>query len=583
MKIKHTKCYEKDYPRPQFVRKNWTNLNGQWDFLFDYDNVGDQLNFYNGFTTNTKINVPFAYQCPASGIGNEKLCQNIWYQRKFAVEDLQGKKVLLHLEGCDYFSNVYVNGVDCGSDEGGYHRQTFDITSACKQGENLLVLKVQDDHSKEKPRGKQRWQEQNFACWYVDVAGLYKTAWIEVVNANHIADVKITPNVADKTVQFNFVIEGDNELAIQTKVFFDGKQVANTFAQAVDGKCDSVVHLTNDLHLWEVGNGALYDVEFTLFCGENICDNVGSYFGMRQIDIKNGKVLLNGKPLYQRLVLDQGYWSDSAITPPSERALENDIVATLEMGFNGARKHQKVEDERYLYYADIYGYLVWAEMPSMYAFTERSTCAFKREWLLAVKQQYNHPCVVCWVPFNESWGVEDILTDKAQQNFVNDVYYATKQIDPMRPVITNDGWEHTISDIVTIHHYSQQAETLSAAFDTVEQCVKGTYFDHDKGAFANGYHYTGQPILITEFGGTSFVKDTVGENWGYGSSAKNDDEYIARLQSLVEAICKYQHIQGFCYTQLSDVYQEVNGLVKFDRSEKTDKTALFKIFQQQHK
>lgn len=580
MRYNHTKCYIKDYPRPQFVRKQWIDLNGRWDFKFDYDDVGDKLGFCNGFSTDVKIKVPFAYQCSASGIGNEKLCENIWYQRKFATDGLLGKKAYLHLEGCNYRSNVYVNGVHCGTDDGGYHRQTFDITSACVNGDNLLVIKVNDDYSKQKPRGKQRWENHNYGCWYVDVAGLYKTAWIEVVQTNHIEEVKITPNVIAKTAQFDFSVDGENGLTVRTTVYFKGKQAACTSGIVIDGECHSEVSLSDDLHLWDVGCGNLYDVEFTLIQNGKICDEVGSYFGMRQVDVKDGKVLLNGKPLYQRLILDQGYWADSAITPPDEQALEQDIVDTVNMGFNGARKHQKVEDERYLYYADVYGYLVWAEMPSMYDFTEKSAAAFKREWLLAVKQQYNHPCVVCWVPFNESWGVENILTDTVQQDFVNDVYYATKQVDSMRPIITNDGWEHTISDIITIHHYTQQAETLVKAFDTMDKCVADVYFDHDKGAFANGYKYNGQPIMITEFGGTSFVKDTVGNNWGYGDGVTTDEEYLTRLQSLVEAICKQVHIQGFCYTQLSDVYQEVNGLMKFDRETKVNFPSFKKVFKQ---
>lgn len=580
MKFHHTECYVKDYPRPQFVRKQWINLNGQWDFKFDYADEGGKLNYRNGFAAETEITVPFAYQCPASGIGNEKTCQSIWYQRRFDMDALRGKKAYLHLEGCDYAAQVYVNGADCGTDEGGYHRQTFDITSACSNGDNLLVIKVQDDYSKEKPRGKQRWEDHNYGCWYVDVSGLYKTAWIEVVDVCHIADVKITPIVTDKTVRFEFAVNGNGELSIETEISFKGKSVAKFSACVADGVCGGVISLSDNLHLWEAGCGNLYDVAFTLKKDGKACDKVGSYFGMRQIDIKDGKVLLNGKPLYQRLILDQGYWADSAITPPSEQSLEQDIADTLQMGFNGARKHQKVEDERYLYYADVYGYLVWAEMPSMYAFTERSAAAFKREWLLAVKQQYNHPCVICWVPFNESWGIEDVLTDKTQQDFVNNVYYATKQIDGMRPVITNDGWQHTISDIVTIHHYTQQAETLAAAFDTVDKCVASVYYDHDKGAFANGYEYCGQPIMITEFGGTSFVKDTVGDNWGYGNGVTTDAEYLDRLQGLVGAICKQEHIQGFCYTQLSDVYQEVNGLVKFDRCGKERLSTFGKIFKQ---
>lgn len=578
MKINHTKCYIKDYPRPQFVRPQWTNLNGKWDFIFDYKDVGEKQNFYSGFVSDVKINVPFAYQCPASGIGVETLCQNIWYQRSFSLDNLQGKIVLLHLEGCDYTSKVWVNGRFCGSDDGGYHRQTFDITGACKKGCNLLVIKATDDYSKEKPRGKQRWEDHNYGCWYVDVAGLYKTAWLEVVDNHYISDVKIKPDVTNKTAQFDFKIEGGGELAVQTTVFYHGKQTAQSTSKVVNGACSEVISVEKNAHLWEAGCGNLYDVEFKLLFDGVVCDQVGSYFGLRQIDICGNKVLLNGKPLYQRLILDQGYWQDSALTPPCEQSLEQDIFNTLQMGFNGARKHQKVEDERYLYYADIYGYIVWAEMPSMYAFTERSTAAFKREWLLAVKQQYNHPCVLCWIPFNESWGVEDIMTDKNQQAFVNEVYYATKQIDGTRPVITNDGWQHTLSDIVTIHHYTQSGDTLAAAFDNVEKCVGGVYLDHDKGAFAEGYRYNGQPILITEFGGTSFIKDTVGNNWGYGSGVTTDSEYLERLDALVGAIYKQSHIQGFCYTQLSDVYQEVNGLVKFDRNPKEQFEFLNKIF-----
>ena len=566
MTFKHTKYYTKDYPRPQFVRKNWQNLNGKWDFCFDHDNSGEQLGFHNGFSTNQQINVPFAYQCPASGIGKEELCKTIWYQRGISVDSLDGKRLFLHLEGCDYHTTVWVNGILCGQDSGGYHRQSFDITTACTSGDNLVVIKVQDDYSRLIPRGKQRWEKENFGCWYVDIAGIYKTAWLEEVNVQHIKQVKITPNVQSSSVIVDFSTTANCQAHLKTTIWYDDKLIAQQTISVENRKLE--VDLSNNLHLWQVGQGNLYDVLFELVDDGVVVDSVGSYFGMRHIAVEQNKVLLNGKPLYQRLILDQGYWPDSALTPPSEQSLQRDIDLTLQMGFNGARKHQKVEDERYLYYADIYGFIVWAEMPSMYDFTQESANNFRGEWLLAVCQQYNHPCVLCWVPFNESWGVEHILTDVTEQNFVNDVYQATKQIDAMRPVITNDGWEHTISDLVTIHHYTQDGNTIVKAFRSTDNCIKEPWFDHNKQAFANGYSYQGQPILLTEFGGTSFVKDTGGGNWGYGSAVNSDQEYLDRLNNLVTSIRSLPHMQGFCYTQLTDVYQEVNGLLHFDRTPK---------------
>ena len=576
MIFKHTKCYQKDYPRPQFVRQNWQNLNGEWDFYFDYNDIGETQGFPKGFTTTLKINVPFAYQCPESGIGKEELCKTIWYQRHIELGDLQNQLMFLHLEGCDYHTTVWVNGVLCGSDSGGYHRLTFDVTQACTQGDNLVVIKVTDDYSRLIPRGKQRWEKSNFGCWYVDVAGIYKTAWLEQVNTNHLQWAKIAPQLNNSSVAIDFSATSTNNSHLQATIWYNNQLVAKQMVPVANKTM--VVDLSGNLHLWQEGQGNLYDVQFDLVCDGVVVDSVGSYFGMRDISIKEGKVLLNGKPLYQRLILDQGYWPQSALTPPSEQALQDDIVLTLQMGFNGARKHQKVEDERYLYYADVYGFIVWAEMPSMYDFTPQSAQNFEREWLLAVHQQYNHPCILCWVPFNESWGVEHILTDKVEQDFVNRVYQATKQIDSMRLVITNDGWEHTISDLVTIHHYTQEGATLRSAFNSTDSCVNGTWLDHNKQSFANGYSYQGQPILLTEFGGTSFVKDTFGSNWGYGSAVGSDHEYLSRLGDLVQSIRSLPHMQGFCYTQLTDVYQEVNGLLYFDRTPKQPLDSFKQIF-----
>ena len=236
-----------------------------------------------------------------------------------------------------------------------------------------------------------------------------------------------------------------------------------------------------------------------------------------------------------------------------------------------------MEDERFLYYSDIIGFILWAEMPSMYTNTENSRRVFEREWLLSVEQQRNHPCVLTWVPFNESWGVEGILTDESLQEFVNDIYYKTKAIDSTRPVVTNDGWEHTISDILTIHHYEQDAEKLYSFYDTVEKCCSDKWENHRTGAFAKGYGYNGQPIIISEFGGTAFADDAQGENWGYGVAVKDKEEFYARFESLVTAIDSLPHCSGYCYTQVTDVQQEVNGLLDFDHKSKFDKARMKQI------
>lgn len=577
----HMQCYKKDYPRPQLVRDNWVNLNGKWDFAFDRDDSGEGKGYFHGFDSQTAINVPFAYQTKASGIGVAELCENIWYQRTFSADDVGGGRLLLHLEGSDYLTKVWVNGIFCGSDTGAYHRLTFDITSAVKQGDNLLVVKVYDSYSRMQPRGKQRAEDHDYGCWYIDTSGIYKTVWLEYVPDVYITSVRVTPSLADQTARLHVRLNKSTSNALVCcTAAFGGKTVAETTAFVEGDEAYAVLNVGNDFVPWEVGKGGLYDLSLALAIDGNVVDKAASYFGMREISVSDGKILLNGKPLYQRLVLDQGYWQDTDITPPDEEALKKDIDDCIAMGFNGCRKHEKVEDERFLYYADLCGYIVWAEMPSVYDFDEQSRNALMREWKLAVEQQYNHPCVLVWVPFNESWGVTSIKTDVEQQQFVNQVYLATKQIDPMRPVICNDGWEHTMSDILTIHHYTQDGAALHSYFDTIDKCVKNPFDGHDKGAFADGYTYRGQPVMITEFGGTSFVKDTTGDKWGYGQAVKDDAEYLARLDGLVGGIVNIPFICGFCYTQVSDVYHEVNGLLAFDRTPKESFDKYHKIFAQ---
>ena len=577
--MKHISYYKEEYPRPQLWRKDYQLLNGIWHFAFG-DGVTDEQMIC-GFDNQSKINVPFSYQCELSGIGSEKRHDTVWYSRSINVDEAQLKgRVILHLEGCDYNTFVWVNGEFIGSDSGGYHRLSFDCTSALRAGENNITIKACDDYSVEKPRGKQRSKDTNYGCWYTDTTGIYKTVWMEFVSEVYLKNVIINTDTKEGTLLLDCDVKGDvSDATLCARVTYEGRQIACRSEALRSDKLQLEISLVENeqLHLWEVLDPSLYEVEISIIRDGEILDKAHSYFGARSIETKDGKILLNGKELYQKLALDQGYWRESLLTPPSEKALISDIVDMADMGFNGVRKHQKVEDERYLYYADIMGFIVWAEMPSMYSNTENSRRVFEREWLLAVDQQRNHPCVLVWVPFNESWGIEEIKTDKVVQDFVNDIYHKTKKTDCTRPVVTNDGWEHTISDILTIHHYEQDGEKLHSYYDSLEKCCAEKWESHHKGAFADGYGYGGQPIIISEFGGTAFVRDTTGDNWGYGIGVKDIDEFYSRFSSLVEAIDSLPYSCGYCYTQVTDVQQEVNGLLDFDHKSKFDKETIKRI------
>lgn len=585
MKNKHMSCYIPDYPRPQFVRRQWTNLNGKWDFSFD-DGKTDKSDYSQGFVADREIIVPFAYQCPASGIGDPTQYPTVWYQRDIDVDFTGEQSVLLHLEGSDYRTEVFVNGVSCGVQLGAYHRLTFDLTEACVNGKNKLVIKVDDSYDAAIARGKQRCLDVDYGCFYVGVSGLYKTAWMEIVNKQRVESFKLTTDskLNVLSAEFECVLPENDEYFIEhevrltSTVHYDGVKVAEVSTRVVDTVPAHNIWLGKEQHLWNVLSPELYDFSVVLTIGGVFCDKVESYFGIRDIEFDDGIIKLNGKPLYQKLILDQGYWEETNLTPPSEDALIKDIEDMIAMGSNCCRKHQKIEDERFLYHADIRGYIVWGEMPSSYMYiwdgkytapqTPKAREQFAREWRDVVLQQYNHACILCWVPINESWGVDDILFDKAQQEFANELYCIAAEIDEMRPIISNDGWEHTISDFLTIHHYTQSGDELRDFFASTEKCIQRVYDGHYKGAFADGYEYDGQPIIMSEFGGTSFVKDLEGNKWGYGEAVKSDEEFIERFRSLIEAIYSNKHIQGFCYTQLSDVYHEVNGFMTFDRHPK---------------
>lgn len=573
-------CYVKDYPRPQFVRNQWENLNGIWDFGFDDKNVGEKEKWYENFKGELEIQVPFTFETKLSGIQDETRHDNVWYRRIIQVDEskLEDNNYVLHFEGSDFVTKLWVNGQFAGSHRGGYSRFSFDITNLVKDGENELVVKVEDSFDMQQPRGKQRWVDEVYLCWYIPTTGIWKTVWSEYVPKINLSSVKMTPNLEDSVLEVEYNVDApesrlNGELLVEAVISYDGKLVNKTFtamtSNHVCAKLDVAMKTSicyeNPVWIWTPDNPRLYDIEFKVLDKQTVIDEVGSYFAMRDIRIDGAKVLLNNAFLYQKLILDQGYWKDSHLTPPSEEALIEDIDKVKALGYNGLRKHQKVEDERFLYWCDVKGMLVWGEAPSAFQYSDYAVTEFTTEWLEIVKQNYNHPCIITWTPVNESWGVTEIQTKIEQQHFTESIYHLTKSIDKMRPVIVNDGWQHTISDIITLHDYVAEGGVFAERYADKDRIVNNEIaFNEKMLAMADGYKYAGQPIMISEFGGIAFNNDNSG--WGYGGKVEGEEAFIERFDSIVTAVKELTYSCGYCYTQVTDVQQEINGLMDIDRN-----------------
>lgn len=574
------KCYIKDYPRPQFIRKQWQNLNGEWNFIFDDNDEGEIKGYFKDFPINRKINVPFTYETKLSGIEDESIHYIVWYNRKINIskQQLQNNKIILNFEGSDYKTKVWINGNYIGENIGAYSRFSFDIENYAIEGENDITIKVEDSLSKDQPRGKQRYKKESWECWYIQTTGIWKTIWIEWISKKHLKSVKNTPKMDKVQLEIETnLLETDFEKQnyyIEIEISFAGqilnktKELLNTNYQKIEMNIvqEGVEHI---LQQWSTNQPNLYDINYKLYCEDKVIDIVDSYFGIREISIEGNKIYLNGEKLYLKLILDQGYWKDSHLTPPSEETLIKDIESVLEFGYNGIRKHQKIEDERFLYWCDVKGILVWSEMANCYNFDDISLQNFTNEWIRIVKQNYNHPSIITWVPINESWGVPEVRECKKQQNFINSLYYLTKSIDNTRPVISNDGWEHTISDIITIHDYKQDEKLLYQEYIDKDMKVLNNLKEYNgkHRLFADGYKYEGQPVIMSEYGGIAINSE---EGWGYGKQVEDEKELIERFDKLTKAIKDIPYISGYCYTQLTDVQQEINGLMDSERNYKID-------------
>ncbi|MFP4977948.1 glycoside hydrolase family 2 protein [Paenibacillus sp. CN-4] len=575
-----------EYPRPDFVRKEWLSLNGAWEFGFDDEDAGEDEQWFladHPAALNRTIQVPFAFQSRLSGIEDPSFHDVVWYRRSFEVpEHWSGQRIILHFGAVDYEAKVWVNGQLVAVHTGGHTPFQADITPSLVEGSNVIMLRAEDfSRDVTLPRGKQYWLEQSEAIFYTRTTGIWQSVWLEPLSAVHLKKVRMTPDIDRNEIRLRTLVSGfkaEDPLVLRVTVTYSGEVVAEdqyTVKSAEQHRTIGLGDFTDHGlgRLWSPEHPNLYDIRFRLFREEHLLDEAAGYFGMRKVSIKDGRLCLNNRPYYQRLVLDQGYFPDGILTAPSDEALRHDIELTKEMGFNGVRKHQKTEDPRFLYWCDKLGLAVWSEAANAYDYSEVYVRRFTQEWLEIIERDYNHPSIITWVPLNESWGVPNVQIDTRQQQHGLAMYHLTRSLDEMRPVVYNDGWEHMTTDLVTIHDYESRQEVLETRYASAQSTVSA--MPANRSLFVGGASYQGQPILISEFGGIAFKKSEW-EGWGY-SGAENEEDFLAKLKAVVGPMFTSPVIQGYCYTQLTDVEQEINGLLTYDRTPKAPLEAIRSI------
>ncbi|RJF98975.1 glycoside hydrolase family 2 protein [Noviherbaspirillum saxi] len=568
------------YPRPQLVREHWQSLNGQWKFTFDSEKKYTHPS--NPIQWTHDITVPFPPESQASGVGDRGFHRACWYQNEFDIVP-QGERVLLHFGAVDYRAVVWVNGHRVTEHEGGHSSFYADITNALgEQSRHTVTVFVEDDPlDLAKPRGKQDWQLEPHSIWYPRTTGIWQAVWLERVPRTYIQRLRWTPHFEGFEIGCEAFIAGDleDDLSVEVKIRHGQKMLADDHYKVIGGEAHRKIALSdpgiddsrNEL-LWSPEHPTLLDVDVTLWHEDQVIDKIKSYTALRSVNINRDRFMLNGRPYHLKLVLDQGYWPDTLLSAPSDAALRKDVELAKAMGFNGVRKHQKIEDPRYLYWADRLGLLVWEEMPSSYRFTPQAINRMVREWSEVIERDYSHPCIIVWVAFNESWGVPNLTSTQAHRNAVEALYHLTRTFDSTRPVIGNDGWEASATDLLGIHDYDGDPERIAARYSS--KVTTQELFDRRRPGgrilTLDGYPHRGQPIILTEFGGITYAKQPepgVKNVWGY-SLADSDQEFLSIYRRLLEVINEAPMFSGFCYTQFADTFQEANGLLTADRSPK---------------
>ncbi|NLP48052.1 MAG: beta-galactosidase [Clostridiales bacterium] len=550
-----------EHPNPQFYRENWLNLNGVWEFETDFSMSGRDRKLYKAEKLKDKILVPFCPESKLSGIENKDFLNSVWYRREIDLtKDNLAGKVFLHFGAVDYESFLYINGAFVGSHKGGYSPFSFDIDPFAKVGKNTITLCALDDiRNPLVPRGKQSEKYNSHACDYTRTTGIWQTVWLEFLSLDYIESVKYYPDPANSSLTVSAQLVGKGEFV--AKAFYEGRLVGQARAQSSGGLLNINLALA-EKHLWELGQGRLYDLELTY--GQ---DKVKSYFGLRDLRLEEGKFLINDKAIFQRLVLDQGFYPDGIYTAASDEDLKKDIEISMAAGFNGARLHEKVFEPRFLYHCDKMGYIVWGEYPNWgldYS-NPAAIHAVLPEWCEVMERDFNHPSIVGWCPFNETW---DYDGRRQNDDLIKLVYETTKLLDPTRPCIDTSGNYHVKTDIYDVHDYEQDPKIFKEHYDLLAE--EGVLFDkvnHNEGRIRQVYK--GQPVFVSEYGGILWSPGRT-DGWGYGQGPKTEEEFFERYRGLTLALLNNKKILGFCYTQLYDIEQEQNGLYTYEREAKFD-------------
>ena len=575
-----------EYPRPQLVRDQWLNLNGEWEFAFDDADEGLRLGWYDGRKLPRRIIVPFGYQAQLSGINDKSVHECVWYARNFEIPADWRGDLLLNFGAVDYSSTVWVNGQEVGHNQGGHVPFQFNIAPYVKPGVNRLTLRVEDKQDPEQPRGKQSVTAIPREIDYYCTTGIWQTVWLEPVPSLRIEELRVITHAQRNLVELIVYLHApSSDWRIEVEVFDQDRLVTRSEARTAIATGHLILSIPY-AKLWSPESPHLYDFTVRLYDDSKLLDEVKSYCGLRGIELRDGKFLLNGSSVYLQMILDQGYWPQSYLTAPSDEALQTDIGWAKAFGFNGVRKHQKIEDPRWLYWCDRLGIMVWEEMPNAREWSLEAEEKLSAEWQRAVRRDYNHPCIVAWVPVNESMGFPQLAQEHAgQYAFIERMVRTTRRMDTTRPVIDNDGWEHTdIADVCAIHDYSPSSEVLLKRYEKTlaGEGLPATVWIGDKPLFARGSKYRGQPIVLSEVGGFLTIPPDIPPEqrdvlYRFYDSFERPEELVEKYRDLMNGIASLKFLGGFCYTQLTDIEQEINGLLTYDRQPKVPAEEIARI------
>lgn len=548
-----------EHPNPQFMRSSWLNLNGEWNFQIDKSKSGLEKKYYLPEKKfDRKITVPFCPESVLSGLGYKDFMNAVWYSREFTIPDrFKGMKVFINFGAVDYKATVYINGKKVGTHQGGYISFKLDITDYIVSGVNKVTVYAEDDtRNPMQPRGKQSEEYYSHGCDYTRTTGIWQTVWLEFTPSSYIESIKVYPNAENSSVDITAKVVGEGKF--EALALYHERIMGAATVETSGGYVSAHLDL-KEAFLWDVGEGRLYDLELRFND-----DRVDSYFGLRDVKLDGYKFLLNGKSVFQRLVLDQGFYPDGIYTAPTDDALLKDIQLSLDVGFNGARLHEKIFEPRFLYHCDKMGYLVWGEFPNWgldHSMPE-AVYGILPEWMEELERDFNHPSIIGWCPFNETW---DRNGRKQCDKVLETVYSVTKAFDPTRPCIDTSGNFHVVTDIFDIHDYEQNVETFTEHYNKL--MTEGELFDNHR----SRQKYNGEPVFMSEYGGIRWSVDQNDQNaWGYGNAPTTKAEFIERYKGLTDALLDNDRMFGFCYTQLYDIEQEQNGLYTYSRKPKFD-------------